>query len=126
MRRPIRRAGLTHLARRAVFHVDGRALGAVITADRDGYTAESTDWPELWSFAPTLDAALADLSRLVSARLGTDGPPPTGHPDPLDRRPDLRARFSRVVARVLARPIDTTAIRPGQARGADEDAAEAS
>jgi hypothetical protein len=124
LRRLTSRTGPARLSRRAVFHVDGRSFGAVITSDKDGYTAEATDLPALWSFAPTLDAALADLARLVSARLGTDALP-TWHTNPLDRRPDLRARFSRVVARALARAVDLTPTRPIQARGVDGDAAEA-
>ena len=124
MRRLTSRTPSARLSRRAVFHVDGRSFGAVITSDKDGCTAEATDWPALWSFAPTLAAALADLARLVSSRLATDALP-TWHPNPLDRRPDLRARFSRVVARALARAVDLTPARPIQARGVDGDAAEA-
>lgn len=124
MRRLTSRTSPARLSRRAVFHVDGRSFGAVVVSDKDGYTAEATDWPALWSFAPTLDAALADLARLVSSRLATDALP-IWHPNPLDRRPDLRARFSRVVARALARAVDLTPPRPTRARGMDADVAEA-
>jgi hypothetical protein len=88
---------------RVVFILDDRPYGATVLQDRDGFTVESVDFPICWAFAPTLDAALADLARQVAPRLAAQ-PLPELPSQSLDRRPDLRARFSRVVARALARP----------------------
>jgi hypothetical protein len=85
---------------RATFSVEGRRLGARVTADVDGYTVESTDLPACWAFAPTLDEALESLARQVAPALAAR-PLPALPPHSLDRRPDLRARFARVVARAL-------------------------
>jgi predicted RNase H-like HicB family nuclease len=90
---------------RATFWVDGRRLGARVAADRDGYTVESTDFPACWAFAPTLEAALENLAELVAPALAAHPLPPLP-PHSLDRRPDLRARFARVVARALGQPVD--------------------
>jgi hypothetical protein len=92
---------------RATFSVGGRRLGARVAADVDGYTVESTDLPACWAFAPTLDGALESLAQQVAPALATHPLPPLP-PHSLDRRPDLRARFARVVARALGRPIDST------------------
>ncbi len=70
-------------------------------------TVESTDLPACWAFAPTLDGALESLAQQVAPALATHPLPPLP-PHSLDRRPDLRARFARVVARALGRPIDST------------------
>ena len=94
-----------HAPSRATFSVGGRRLGARVAADVDGYTVESTDLPDCWAFAPTLDDALDSLAQQVAPVLAAH-PLPALPPHSLDRRPDLRARFARVVARVLGRPID--------------------
>jgi hypothetical protein len=88
---------------RVVFILGGTPYGATANRDRDGFTLESVDFPTCWAFAPTLDAALADLARQVAPRLAAQ-PLPVLPPQSLDRRPDLRARFSQIVARALARP----------------------
>jgi predicted RNase H-like HicB family nuclease len=85
---------------RATFSVDGRRLGARVAADGDGYTVESTDFPACWAFAPTLEGALESLAEQVAPALAAHPLPPLP-PRSLDRRPDLRARFARVVARAL-------------------------
>jgi hypothetical protein len=90
---------------RATFSVGGRRLGARVTADADGYTVESTDFPACWAFAPTLDGALESLAEQVAPVLATR-PLQALPPHSLDRRPDLRARFARIVARALGRPLD--------------------
>lgn len=90
---------------RATFSVGGRRLGARVTADADGYTVESTDLPACWAFAPTLDGALASLAEQVAPALAAHPLPPLPLHS-LDRRPDLRARFARIVARALGRPLD--------------------
>jgi len=90
---------------RAVVTLDGRPHAVVVTPDRDGYTAESAAFPDVWALAPTPAAALADLAPLLAQHLASGAQPPTPT-NPLDRRPDLRARFSRVVARAFTRPID--------------------
>ena len=91
---------------RATFSVGGRRFGARVAADRDGYTVESTDLPDCWAFAPTLDGALARLAEQVGPALATRPLPPLP-PHSLDRRPDLRARFARIVARALAQASDS-------------------
>ena len=88
---------------RATFSVGSRRLGARVTADVDGYTVESTDLPACWAFAPTLDGALESLAEQVAPALAALPPLP---PHSLDRRPDLRARFARIVARALGQSID--------------------
>lgn len=90
---------------RATFSVGGRRFGARVEADVDGYTVESTDLPDRWAFASTLEGALESLAQQVAAALATH-PLPSLPPHSLDRRPDLRARFARVVARALGRPLD--------------------
>ena len=90
---------------RATFSAGGRRLGARVVADADGYTVESTDFPECWAFAPTLHGALESLAQQVAVVLAAHPLPPLP-PHSLDRRPDLRARFARVVARVLGRQIE--------------------
>ena len=90
---------------RATFSVGGRRLGARVTADADGYTVESTDFAACWAFAPTLHGALESLAEQVAPVLATHPLPPLP-PQSLDRRPDLRARFARIVARALGRPLD--------------------
>lgn len=89
---------------RATFTVDGRRLGARVMADVDGYTVESTDLPGCWAFASTLDGALAELAEQVASALAAQPLPPLPRHS-LDRRPDLRARFARVVARALERGL---------------------
>jgi hypothetical protein len=85
--------------------VGGRRLGARVAADADGYTVESTDLPDCWAFAPTLDGALAILAQQVAPALAAH-PLPLLPPHSLDRRPDLRARFARIVARALGQSTD--------------------
>jgi len=93
-----------HAPRRATFAVAGRRLGARVLADVDGYTVESTDFPACWAFASTLDSALEDLAEQVAPALAAHPIPPLPAHS-LDRRPDLRARFARVVARALAQRV---------------------
>jgi predicted RNase H-like HicB family nuclease len=95
-----------HAPSRATFTVGGRRLGARVAADVDGYTVESTDFPACWAFASTLNEALESLAEQVAPALAARPLPPLP-PRSLDRRPDLRARFARVVARVLGPPIDS-------------------
>ena len=95
-----------HAPSRATFSVGGRRLGARVAADADGYTVESTDFPACWAFAPTLDGALESLAEQVAPALAARPLPPLP-PHSLDRRPDLRARFARVVARALGHPTDS-------------------
>ena len=90
---------------RTTFTVDGQHYGAaLVTYDPNGYLVESVDYPKCWAIAATIEQAAADLAAQVAPKL-----PPAAFrvPTPgLDRRPDLRARFSQIVARALARPID--------------------
>jgi hypothetical protein len=89
-----------HAPSRTTFTAGGRQLGARVAADVDGYTVESTDLPAYWAFAPTLEGALESLAQQVAPALANH-PLPRLPPHSLDRRPDLRARFARVVARAL-------------------------
>ena len=93
-----------HVPSRDTFIVGGLRLGARVVADLDGYTVESIDLPACWAFAPTLDGALEDLAKQVAPALAAHPLPPLS-PHALDRRPDLRARFARVVARALGQPL---------------------
>jgi predicted RNase H-like HicB family nuclease len=86
---------------RATFSIDGRHYGAFVTADPDGYLVESVDFLECWAIGSTLEEATGILAAQVALRL-TAEPLPEPPPHSLDRRPDLRARFSAIVAKALA------------------------
>jgi hypothetical protein len=89
---------------RTTLTLNGRHWGVVVTTDKDGYTVEASGLPDLWAHAPTREAALAELSRQLEAQAAS-GSFPSWTPSSLDRRPDLRARFSLIVARALAQPV---------------------
>jgi predicted RNase H-like HicB family nuclease len=88
---------------RATFSIDGRYYGAFVTADPDGFLVESVDFLECWAIGSTLEEATGALAAQVALLLIAQ---PLAEPPPhsLDRRPDLRARFSAIVAKALAQP----------------------
>ena len=88
---------------RATFSIDGRYYGAFVTADPDGFLVESVDFLECWAIGSTLDEATGALAAQVALLLIAQ-PLPEPPPHSLDRRPDLRARFSAIVAKALAQP----------------------
>ena len=88
---------------RATFSIDGRYYGAFVTADRDGFLVESVDFLECWAIGSTLEEATGALAAQVALLL-IARPLPEPPPHSLDRRPDLRARFSAIVAKALAQP----------------------
>ena len=88
---------------RATFSIDGRHYGAFVTADPDGFLVESVDFLECWAIGSTLEEATGVLAAQVALLLIAQPlPEPPLHS--LDRRPDLRARFSAIVAKALAQP----------------------
>jgi len=91
---------------RATFSIDGRHYGAFVTADPDGgFLVESVDFLECWAIGSTLEEAtgvLAAQVALLILLIAQPLPEPPLHS--LDRRPDLRARFSAIVAKALAQP----------------------
>ena len=88
---------------RATFSIDGRHYGAFVTADPDGFLVESVDFLECWAIGSTLEEATGVLAAQVAPLLVAQ-PLPEPPPHSLDRRPDLRARFSAIVAKALAQP----------------------
>jgi hypothetical protein len=111
MLKGIRKLPCPIIHRRTVVTIDGRSHAVVVTKDRDGFLAESATFPDVWTRDTTPAAAVAALTPLLAQRLASGAQPPRPT-NPLDRRPDLRARFSQVVARALARPVDMLSAWP--------------
>ena len=96
--------GIGDALNRATFSIDGRHYGAFVTADPDGgFLVESVDFLECWAIGSTLEEATGALAAQVALLL-IARPLPEPPPHSLDRRPDLRARFSAIVAKALAQP----------------------
>jgi hypothetical protein len=105
MRKRIPRLPCPIIHRRTVVTINGRPHAVVVAKDRDGFLAESAAFPDVWTHDRNPAAAVAALTPLLAQRLASGARPPQPM-NPLDRRPDLRARFSQVVAQAMTRPLD--------------------